>query len=198
MHALGPLVLRVGVGLVLLQSGLQNSAGLLARWGSTQTPVAMTEVDTLPIAGADFMPEGLHFSLDWAGVLGIGELGTAGLLFMGLFTRLTVLPMLALLIYGMTSGFPEVLPPADSTTLLLLGVAGLSLFVTGGGCLCLGRRRGVARTNDVPAKRDKNDRSRKFIRTEQPLTHRVRQWFARRRPAQPAYAMPLKRRRWWK
>ncbi len=197
MHALGPLVLRVGIALVLLQSGLQYVDGLLAKSAPNAEAVGLAEAATLHIAGADITPERVNFSLDWRSVLGIGELGTACLLFIGLFTRLAVMPMLVLLIYGMTAGFPDVLPPANPTTLLLLGVAGLSLFVTGGGCLCLGRRRCVTKTKEMPPARDRAEQPREFVRTRQPLIQRVREWFARRRSTQPVYAMPLKRRRWW-
>ncbi len=195
-HAMGPLVLRVGIAVVLLQSGIQNTAELFQR--ADVPGLETADSTTLAVAsGADVTPERVNFSLDWATILGIGELGTAGLLLIGLVTRLVVLPMLAVLAYGMTVGFPAALPPVNATTMLLLGVAGLSLFVSGGGCLAVRRRRRHPQTTESAPVRKKYEEPREFVRTRRPVTQRVRDWFSRRRGGQPAYAMPLKRRRWW-
>ena len=112
LHALGPLVLRVGIALVLLQDGLQRSVGIFEQ---DALPAVQAEeaapADSLAVAS----PEGVRVNADWGTLLGVGEVATGGLLFIGLFTRLVALPVLALLGYGLFVGFPYPELPTNTT-----------------------------------------------------------------------------------
>ena len=93
-HALGPLVLRVGIALILLCDGLQRPAGMFQQDAATGV---QTETGALTKAVATMTPDGIRFNADWVTLLRVGEVVAAGLLLVGLATRLVVLPVLAVL-----------------------------------------------------------------------------------------------------
>jgi uncharacterized membrane protein YphA (DoxX/SURF4 family) len=201
-HALGPLVLRVGIALILLHNGLQRTAVMFKQntTPAVQTDAAAlteqtdTATPTQPVVAAT--PEGVRFDADWALLLGVGELAAAGLLLIGLGTRLVVLPVLAVLGYGLFVGFAQASLPTNTAAMWLLAVACLSLLVSGGGSMAMRRRRRRARPPQAPA-REEADQPREFVHARPPMTQRVRNWFAQRRMARhPVQAAPARRWRW--
>ena len=195
-HALGPLVLRLGIAVVLAQQGLQHTAALFhaATPSSVQTGAA-----TLIPASAAATMEGLRISADWGTVFGVGELVVAGLLLIGLLTRLVILAPLVVLGYGIFVGFPHASLAASSSAMWLLAVACLSLFVSGGGSLSLRRRRrapAVATQPQQPQAQPAQPAG--FVRQRMPLTQRIGNWLSQRCVArQPARrAMTPQARRW--
>lgn len=183
-HALGPLVLRVGLAIVLAHNGLQRTAGFFE-----QDQTLATQAQAPPIARAEATPTGVQLMADWSMLLGMGELAAAALLLIGLCTRLVVLPTLAVLGYGLFVGFPDPSLPANTMAMWLLAVACLSLLVSGGGSLALRRRKYVPAPVAQPSA---------FVPDRPPVTQRFRDWLGRRRtterPAQPV--APATARRW--
>lgn len=136
LHALGPLVLRVGIAVVLLQDGLQRTGVMSLDHGpATVQEDAADPSQAAAVATAD----GVQLNADWLSLLGMGELAVAGLFLLGLGTRLVAIPMLAVLGYGLFQGFPQGSLPHNPMVMSLLGVACLSLLVSGGGAVSLGR-----------------------------------------------------------
>ena len=195
-HALGPLVLRVGIALVLLSNGLERSTGLFQQESVTSAEAGAAE----PAKTAAAMSlDGLRFSADWAVLLGVGEVLTAGLLLIGLATRLVVLPVLAVLGYGLYFGFPQASLPTNTMAMLFLAAGCGSLLVSGGGSFALRRRRHVL-VFETPPTVERVVQRREPVHAGPSLTQRVRHWFGRRWPArhpvQPAAAAPGKRWPW--
>lgn len=184
-HALGPLVLRVGIAFVLAHNGLERTAGMLQ-----QNETLATQAEASAMTQATATPEGIQFSADWGLLLGVGELAAAALLLIGLATRLVALPILAVLGYGLFAGFPDASLPTNTMAMWLLAVACLSLLVSGSGSLALHRRR------HMPAP---PVQSKEFVHARPPVTQRIRDWFtcwrSRQRPVQPA---PPTAARWWR
>ena len=163
MQSLGALVLRVGIAAVLLQNGLERAGGLF-ELGDPQAAHVEAAGQAQPAAVAT--DEGVQLSMNWASLLGVGELLAAGLLFVGLGTRLVVVPVLAMVGYGLFHGFPDGPLPQNVTVLSLLGVAGVSLLISGGGACSLGRavcRRGrkTADPMQEPQARGRGDDGRR-------------------------------------
>jgi uncharacterized membrane protein YphA (DoxX/SURF4 family) len=204
-HALGPLVLRAGIALILLHNGLQRTAVMFKQNTTpavqTDTAALIEQTDTAaatqPVVAAT--PEGFRFDADWGLILGVGELAAAGLLLIGLGTRLVVLPVLAVLGFALFGASTQVPLPTNTTAMWLLVVACLSLLVSGGGSLAMRRRRRRALPPQAPV-REQADQPREFVHARPPMTQRVRNWFARRRaalhPVQAAPAAPARRWRW--
>ncbi len=196
-HALGPLVLRIGIALILVQNGLQRTAVMFGHEGA---PAMQADTIVPEQAVAATTPDGLQLRADWGMLLGAAELAAAALLLIGLTTRLVVLPTLAVLGYGLFAGFPEVLLPVNTTVMWLLAVACLSLFVSGGGSCALRRRWRGAGPQEAPPVVEQPAAARDFIQTRRPLAQRIREWFGHwrtpRHPAQPAAATPTRRWRW--
>jgi len=196
LHALGPLVLRVGIALFLLHDGLGRAAGMFDRSAATvmeiDQPAAMQ-------AAALATPEGVRFTADWGSLLGLGELAASGMLFLGLLTRLVTVPILGVLGYGLAVGFPQASMPANTAAMLLLGAACLSLFASGGGCLALRRPRRSVYVAETPLPRKKYVDSGEYVEDRPRRTPRLRNWFGwwrkRRRPMQPVMS-PTKRWPW--
>jgi uncharacterized membrane protein YphA (DoxX/SURF4 family) len=128
-----PLVLRLGVAAALAFHGVQQVNGLVDGAAGQHALADAT---------------GVNVSAAWHTVLGIAELCVAGLLTLGLFTRLATLPVLAgvvlvsPLLAGSTesniSGLGEAgLGEPSSLALMLLAATCLSLLISGCGCLGL-------------------------------------------------------------
>jgi uncharacterized membrane protein YphA (DoxX/SURF4 family) len=196
LHALGPLVLRVGIALVLLHDGLGRAAGMFDRSAATAMDIDRPAVMQ---AAALATPEGVRFSADWGSLLGLGELAASGLLFVGLLTRLVTLPILGVLGYGLTAGFPQTSMPANTGAMLLLGAACLSLLVSGGGCLALRRPRRRAYVAETPLAHKKYADTTEYEDDRPRRTPRLRNWFGwwrKRRPAMQPVMSPAKRWPW--
>jgi len=128
-----PLVLRLGVAGALAFHGVQQLNGLV---GGVEGQHALADAT------------GVNVSAAWHTVLGIGELCLAGLLTLGLFTRLATLPVLAgvALVSPLPAGSAESdistlgqagLGEPNSLALMLLAATCLSLLISGCGCLGL-------------------------------------------------------------
>ena len=121
-----------------------------------------------PPVNAMATADGVQLNADWLSLLSIGDLAAAGLLLLGLGTRLVTIPTLAVLGYGLFRGFPQGSLPQDTVAMSLLGVACLSLLVSGGGALSLGRllfRRRVCVVNapERPPTRDERRQADRFV-----------------------------------
>ncbi|MHC4064516.1 MAG: DoxX family protein [Planctomycetota bacterium] len=136
MLYVSPLILRLGVATVLAYHGVQQVGGMLSGDAGQQ---AMADAS------------GVNLSAAWSTVLGVGELCVAGLLTLGLFTRLATLPVLAgiaLAGRALGSGADGAVPDlaaagvgeVNSLVMMLLAATCLSLLVSGCGCLGLDRR----------------------------------------------------------
>jgi uncharacterized membrane protein YphA (DoxX/SURF4 family) len=149
LHALAPLILRLGVAAVLAQHGLHRATPLVV--GPAADAANTTAAEPRPIGdphesavpettGAAAASTGFTLSGNGGALLGVGELAAAALLAAGVFTRLCTLPILAILGYSMarTQGWLSLSPALgwsdDTTSLVLLAVACFSLLVCGGGC----------------------------------------------------------------
>ncbi len=130
-----PLILRLGLAAVLLMHGL----GQLQGAGSgVEEEQAIVDAD------------GVDVSAGWGALRGVGEISLAGLLGVGFLTRLTSLGLLAAVglwantaILGGDAGVLRILEidqGGSNGLMLLLAAAGLSLLVSGSGCLGLDRR----------------------------------------------------------
>ena len=137
-HALGPLVLRVGIAAVLMGDGLHRIEGFLQQDSAATGPSEASALTRLVTAAT---PDGVQFVADWGSMLGAGELGAAGLLMIGLVTRLVVLPILGVIGYGLFAGFAQASMPTNDTTMWLLGAACVSLLASGSGCFAPRLRR---------------------------------------------------------
>lgn len=126
----------MGIAVVLLQDGLQRT-GVMSPDHSPATVQedAADPSQTAAVATAD----GVQLNADWPSLLGMAELAVAGLFLLGLGTRLVAISMLAVLGYGLSQGFPPGSPPQNPMAMSLISVACLSLLVSGGGALSLGR-----------------------------------------------------------
>jgi uncharacterized membrane protein YphA (DoxX/SURF4 family) len=159
------------------------------------------DTSALTKAVAAMTPDGIRFSADWASLLGVGEVAAAGLLLVGLATRLVVLPVLAVLGYGLFVGFAQASLPTNTTAMWLLAVACLSLLASGGGSLALRRRRHVL-VMEAPPTRERLVQHRNPAHTAPGLAQRVRHWFTRwwmtRHPVQLAAKAPARRWAWWR
>lgn len=197
-HALGPLVLRVGIALIFLCDGLRRTAGMFQQDAASG---AQTDTTALTKAVAAMTPDGIHFSADWASLLGVGEVAAAGLLFIGLATRLVVLPVLGVLSYGLFVGFAQASLPTNTTAMWVLAVTCLSLLVSGGGSLALRRRRHVL-VMEAPPTRERLVQHRGPAHAGPPLAQRFRHWFTHwwtaRHPAQLVAKAPVRRWAWWR
>ena len=208
LHSLGPLVLRIGIAAVLIQSGVDRAAQLLPR--HEQTPAAATSAepaDVLPApapAPVNAASDGVSFSAQWSSLLGIGELAAAAMLVIGLGTRLVALCMLGLAGYGAISGFPADALPQNTTAMAILAVVGVSLLLTGGGSLAIDNRRrhrnrakptgsGVDHSQVPTPRPNSGDRP--------PLAQRAKGWWTRRRAvpmSTPLETSPPSRLTFWR
>ena len=216
-HALGPLVLRVGIALILLQDGLGRTAAVfrqtpasVVQTGATGSPADVSgpanaaaplrDTAAIPRNVAVATPEGIRFSADWASVLGIGELGAAAFLLIGLWTRLVALATLAVLGYALFVDLAPVSMPADAPAIWLLAAGFLSLLASGGGSLALRRRRRPDRASQASFAREQPPPTKEFVHRHVPLTQRIRGWFRRRaaerHPEQPTPTRPTRRWSW--
>ena len=95
-----PLVLRWGIAAVLIYNGVNQA-------------MAMFGAET----GESFLAngQGVELTANWASVLGIGQLAVGGLLFVGLFTRLTSLGVLGLVSYCVLVGSGAMAPASAET-----------------------------------------------------------------------------------
>ncbi len=142
----GPLVLRWGVAGILLYNGWNQASGM---FGAETTESFLAD-----------MP-GIELSANWGSVLGCAQLAVGGLLFLGLFTRVVSLGVLAgvgYCIYSAVTGAPPIpeaataastqpavsvatqLFESSGASLLLLAVACASLLFTGAGTISLDTR----------------------------------------------------------
>jgi len=196
-HALGPLVLRIGIAAVLIGDGLNRVDGFFADPSVSAAEPAVTE-SSEPAAAAT--AEGVRFSADWGSMLGVGELGAAVLLVSGLLTRLVVLPILGVTGFGLLSGFSQASMPTNATSMLLLGVASVSLLVSGAGCLAFRfRRRHVAYDVAGPSAPGPTPTRQTFAYAKPPWIQRVRNWLGgwrSRRPVTAQTASATVARRW--
>lgn len=195
-HALGPLVLRVGIAAVLMGDGLNRIDGFFQ-----PDPVAVeqSEASTLTRLVTAATPDGVQFGADWGSMLGAGELGAAGLLVIGLVTRLVVLPILGVIGYGLFAGFTQASMPTNDTTMWLLGAACVSLLTSGSGCFAPRLRRRKVIYQEVQPKPKPPISKQEFAYAKPPLTQRVKQWFNEWRSSkQPAaqIAAAASTRRW--
>ena len=203
LHALGPFVLRVGIAVVLAHNGLQRAVGMFRDDGPQTASAAVAEASQ---ALGTVTPDGIRVHADWASLLGIGEIAVAGLLVLGFATRLVAIPTLALLGYGLIVGFPQGRLPHDATAMILLAVACLSLLVSGGGCLSLGRPRLRSRSHSAqpaqepPANTGRYQPNRFVGMAHGSWTQRLKDWLGRlsprRKHAQLEAASPAKRWHW--
>lgn len=194
-HALGPLVLRMGIAAVLMTNGLDRTRGVFQE---ETVAVGSADATTLSRLVTAATPDGFHVSADWASMLGIGEILAAGLLVIGWITRLVVLPVVAVLGYGLIAGFNHQSMPTDTTSMALLAAACFSLLASGAGCMAVRRRgRKVSRAESPPALRRELTRE-EFVYSKPPMTQRVRNWLARKRStSQPAVtSMGARGKRW--
>lgn len=135
MQAVAPLLLRLGAAAVLAVHGLGQVGGMMSEAGPEQL-----------VAHA----AGANLTAQWGSLMGMGELGAAGLLVMGLMTRLVTAGILAgVAVWGKSAMadadggvWTALTQSPDSVPLLvmLLGVVSLSLMVSGCGCLGLDGR----------------------------------------------------------
>ncbi len=183
-HALGPLLLRVGIAAVLIGDGLHRIDGFFHQDATTTGPSEASALTRLVTAAT---PDGVQFSADWASMLGVGELGAAGLLVVGLLTRLAVLPILGVIGYGLFAGFTQASMPANDTTMWLLGAACVSLLASGSGCFAPRLRRRKVIYQQAPPTPQPTITKQEFVYAKPPLTQRVKHWFtnwrSRKQPA---------------
>ncbi|MFQ5490088.1 MAG: DoxX family protein [Phycisphaerae bacterium] len=135
MQALAPLLLRLGAAAVLAVHGMGQVGGVIQ--GAAQEQV---------VADA----EGVNVTADWGTLKGFGELGIAGLLVVGLMTRLVTAGILAgagvwakSAIVDADGGAWAALtqsPDLAPLVVMLLAVVSLSLMVSGCGSLGLDGR----------------------------------------------------------
>ena len=138
--AIAPLVLRLGVAAILIQSGLTQVM-----------PFANAETGQTLLADA----QGVEMTANWETIIGAVAMGVGALFAIGMLIRATALGTLAAVgycVYAGTNGAIVELPAAETfsgqaaslaaqtfeTTgpaLLLLGAAAASLLVSGAGCL---------------------------------------------------------------
>jgi uncharacterized membrane protein YphA (DoxX/SURF4 family) len=148
MLRVSPLVLRLGVAAALALYGVQQVGGMVGGDADQQAVVD---------------DAGVSVTADWGAVLGVGALGVAGLLTLGLFTRLATLGVLGSVVYWAKTGMVErggetaelaaagpSIGPAE-LAMLLLAAACVSLLVSGCGCLGLDRRLFGRKKNAEPA-----------------------------------------------
>ena len=122
-----PLVVRLGLAVVLAVHGAQQVQGVVSGVAGQHAAADAT---------------GVNLSAGWSTVLGLGELCLAGLLALGLFTRLAVLPVLAGAALAGSSAADQALAnlgmgQANSLVMMLVAATALSLLVSGCGCLGL-------------------------------------------------------------
>jgi len=107
-----PLVLRWGIAAVLIYNGANQA-------------MAMFGAET----GESFLAnaQGVELTANWASVLGVGQLAVGGLLFVGLFTRLTSLAVLVLVSYCVLVGSGIMAPAgSEAADLAVQGAANLA------------------------------------------------------------------------
>ena len=146
----GPLVLRLGVGAVLIYAGIQSVRGMS------------------PETGEFFKPDvsGIQLSTHWDTVVGAAEIAVGGLLAIGIFTRLVSLASVSAIGYGAYAAFAgQASAAADAAAdgateggtqsvaniagplfqaqmfpMLLIAAACASLLISGAGCLSFDTR----------------------------------------------------------
>lgn len=177
-HALGPLVLRVGIAAVLLGDGMRRIDGFFHQEAVAMGP---SEASTLARLVTAATPDGVQFSADWGSMLGAGELGAAGLLVIGFLTRLVVLPILGVIGYGLFAGFAQASMPTNDATMWLLGAACVSLLASGSGCFAPRLRRRKVIYQQALQTPQPTITKQEFGYAKPPLTQRVKQWFTGRR-----------------
>ena len=183
-HALGPLVLRVGIAAVLMGDGLHRIEGFFQQDSAATGPSEASALTRLVTAAT---PDGVQFVADWGSMLGAGELGAAGLLMIGLVTRLVVLPILGVIGYGLFAGFAQASMPTNDTTMWLLGAACISLLASGSGCFAPRLRRRRVVYQEVQPKPQPTINKQQFVYAKPPLTQRAKHWFTNWRSSkQPA------------
>ncbi len=177
MHAIGPLVLRLGLAAVLAQHGLGLAGDLFDGRDSVQTLIPDAAAATI---------DGVRISAGWVTLMGIGELLTSGLLVLGLLTRIVVLPMIGMAAYGVVQGFPTAGLPTNQAAMLLVGAAGLSLLISGAGCLALTRPRPRVVMYEVPVMEEPRVRRREtdHVVSRPSLGRRLFAWLRSLRPKQ--------------
>jgi len=143
LHALGPLVLRVGIAVVLLQNGVQRAAPMFHPTEAAPVETLATDVAQSTVAATS---DGVLLNADWGSLFGLGEIAGAALLLLGFATRLVTAPVLVVLGYGLFSGFQPAWLPQNNAAMSLLAVACLSLLVSGSGRFGIRHRRLRSRT----------------------------------------------------
>ncbi len=141
-----PLVLRLGVAAVLAAYGVQEVGGMFG-----------AQAEQHAVVNA----EGVDVSAGWDTLLGVGALGVAGLLTLGLLTRFATLGVLGGIAYWAKGAFAA--PAGEATALgttglgaehvamMLLAAVCASLLVSGCGCLGLDGRLFRRRKDAEPA-----------------------------------------------
>lgn len=154
---LTPLLLRLGIAAALIMHGTGSFRdGQAAPLGEGALPVVGEDVVTSAAnVGTDppmrVSPQGVDVAMKWPQVAGGAEVAAGVMLALGLLTRLVTLGLLAAvgfalagprmdLSQGLLAKLGEALPDASPSVLALLGVASLSLLLTGCGCAGLDRR----------------------------------------------------------
>lgn len=173
-HALGPLVLRVGIAAVLLGDGMNRIDGFFHQEAVAMGP---SEASTLARLVTAATPDGVQFSADWGSMLGAGELGAGGLLVIGFLTRLVVLPILGVIGYGLFAGFAQASMPTNDATMWLLGAACVSLLASGSGCFAPRLRRRKVIYRQALQTPQPTITKQEFVYAKPPLTQRVKHWF---------------------
>ena len=135
MQAVAPLLLRLGVAALLAVHGVSQVS---------QVTDGASPEQIVADAG------GINVAADWGTLMGVGELGVAGLWVMGLLTRLVTAGILAgigvwaksAIVDADGGAWAALTQSTDSIPLLvlLLAVVSLSLMVSGCGCLGLDGR----------------------------------------------------------
>jgi hypothetical protein len=106
--------------------------------------------------------------------------------------------MIGVAAYGVIQGFPAAGLPTNQAAMLLIGAAGLSLLISGAGCLALTRPRPRVVMYEVPVVEEPRIRRREasYAPPGKPLGRRISDWLQGLRPKQ-SFTRPKRRWRLW-